>query len=72
MKNTIIIDWAGNICFKEKAFSDFDDAEEFLSEYLNDNYESDRGEYEIVDKAVTRQANYLDPRDIRNSRKAVK
>ena len=41
----IIKDWAGNICFKGKTFKDFDDAEEFLSIKLGDDYETDRQEY---------------------------
>lgn len=46
----IIKDWANNILFNEKQFKSFDDAEEFLSEYLDDNglnYEEERGEYYI-------------------------
>lgn len=69
MKATII-DWAGNVCFHGKTFKDFDDAEEFLIEKLGDDYETDRSEYYIVDSASIRDANYLDPRDIRNKRKA--
>lgn len=47
----IIEDWAGNICFKGQEFNTFDDAEDFLSEKLGDEYETDRQEYEIVELA---------------------
>lgn len=46
----IIQDWAGNVCFNGKEFASFDDAEEFLSEKLDDNYEEERGEYYIVEE----------------------
>lgn len=48
-KQWIIKDWAGNtIHFKNRPllFDSFDDAEEVLSEELDD-YDTDRGEYEI-------------------------
>lgn len=47
---SIIKDWAGNICFGGKDFKDFDDAESFLCEKLNDDYETDRQEYFIVNE----------------------
>lgn len=49
----IIKDWAGNFCFcssdrvKKSAFKTFEEAEEFLSEALGDNYDTDRQEYYI-------------------------
>ena len=46
----IIKDWAGNLCFHDKEFNSFNDAEEYLSEYLGDNYDEDRSEYYIVEK----------------------
>jgi hypothetical protein len=64
MKKFIIKDWAGNVMdtFKMTVaykvamdippteFASFDDAEDFLCEVLNDDYETDRGEYYVVDK----------------------
>lgn len=47
-----IIDWAGNDCFDGKTFKTFDDAEEFLSEFFDDeglDYDEERGEYEITE-----------------------
>lgn len=41
-----IIDWAGNLI--KSGFTDFNDAEDWLSEKLGDNYETDRGEYYAV------------------------
>ena len=46
----IIRDWAGNDCFDGQTFATFDDAEEFLTEQLGDEYETDRGEYEVQPK----------------------
>lgn len=43
----IIIDWACNRIFPDKDFNSFDEAEEFLSIYLNNSYDNDRGEYDI-------------------------
>ncbi len=42
-----IKDWAGNL-MNFGRFETFEDAEEFLCEKLDDNYETDRCEYEIV------------------------
>lgn len=44
----VIIDWAGNHLFQDETWADFDDAEEFLSLRLGDDYETDREEYYIV------------------------
>lgn len=44
----IIKDWAGNVMFDAREWENFDDAEAFLSEFLGDNYKTDRQEYEIV------------------------
>ena len=46
----IIQDWTGKVCFFGETFKSFDDAEEFLSEKLDDNYEEERGEYYIVNE----------------------
>lgn len=46
----VILDWASNDVFRGKTFKNFDDAEEFLSEFLGDTYETDRQEFEIVRK----------------------
>ncbi len=43
----IIIDWAGNLMDYGR-FCSFEDAEEFLTLRLVDNYDTDRQEYEIV------------------------
>ena len=47
-----ILDWHGSDCFEGMLFDTFDDAEAYLSEFLVDDYDTDRGEYEItqVDK----------------------
>lgn len=42
----IIIDWTGRL-MNFGRFKSFDDAEEFLCEKLNDDYETDRQEYFI-------------------------
>lgn len=44
----VILDWAGNYVFRGKEFNNFDDAEQYLSEFLGDDYDADRGEYEIT------------------------
>lgn len=47
----IIQDWAGNLIkFQNRPylFNTFDDAEEVLCEELDDQYETDRGEYYII------------------------
>ena len=53
MKRQFVIhDWAGNLIkFKGRPylFDSFDDAEEVLSEELDDKYETDRQEYYIVE-----------------------
>lgn len=46
-KPWIIKDWAGNLMDFGR-FASFDDAEEFLCEKLDDEYETDRQEYEIL------------------------
>lgn len=66
----IIRDWAGNwLAFDGRdRFPSWDDAEEFLSERLGDQYETDRGEYYIEEfTAEPRPARYLDPKDPRAS-----
>lgn len=52
MKKFKIQDWAGNdIKFINRPYlyDSFDDAEEVLCEELDDNYETDRGEYYIIE-----------------------
>ncbi len=44
----IIYDWCCNDVFNSKSFKTFDDAEMYLSEFLGDNYDTDRQEYEII------------------------
>lgn len=44
----IIQDWAGNLMDFGR-FKTFDDAEEFLCEKLNEDYETDRQEYYILE-----------------------
>ncbi len=44
----VIYDWAGNVKFHGAQFDSFDDAEEFLSAYLDDRYDDDRQEFEIM------------------------
>lgn len=43
----IIRDWAGNLMFSGQSWNSWDDAEAFLTEFLGDAYETDRGEYYI-------------------------
>lgn len=62
---TVIYDWAGNL-MDFGTFKDFDAAEEFLSEKLGDDYETDRGEY-VIDADRSREARYLDPKDPRSN-----
>lgn len=66
----VIIDWASNVCFQGTEFNSFDEAEEFLSERLGNNYETDRGEYYIESGLMLRESAYLDPRDVRARPKA--
>lgn len=47
-KQWIIKDWAGNV-MNFGTFKDFDDAEAFLCEKLDDDYETNRGEYYIIE-----------------------
>lgn len=52
----IIKDWMGNFPFKkyiktgtaDRTFKTFDDAEDFLEKWLDDRYETDRGDYFIL------------------------
>lgn len=43
----VIQDWAGNL-MNFGRFESFEDAEDFLSEKLDDDYETDRQEYYII------------------------
>lgn len=46
----IIKDWAGNDCFNGMKFPDFENAEEYLSNFIDGNgwnYEEIRQEYDI-------------------------
>ena len=61
-KPWIIQDWAGNVLCKARklyiapdlavpmTFDSFEDAEEYLSERLGDEYENERGEYYVMQK----------------------
>ena len=44
-----MVDWAGNELTAHGVFDSWDDAEEKLSEFLDEDYETDRGEYYIVE-----------------------
>jgi hypothetical protein len=66
----IIIDWASNVCFNATEFASFDDAEDFLSETLGDDYETDRGEYYIESGLKIDSTRYLDLFDPRSGLKA--
>ncbi len=46
----IIVDWAGNDVFRGQTFETFEDANDFLCEFLDESYEDLRDEYEIVPK----------------------
>jgi len=48
MQKFMIFDWTGSLKFDGKGFNSFESAEEYLSEYLGDTYETDRQEYEIM------------------------
>ena len=48
MKQFIIEDWAGNLMDFGR-FESWGDAESFLCEKLDDNYETDRQEYYILE-----------------------
>lgn len=49
--NGIIQDWAGNdLTYWHGRFESFEDAEERLELFLGDDYEEDRGEYEITEE----------------------
>ncbi len=43
-----IIDWAGNEKFNGRKWTAFEDAEDFLIDYLGDTYDEDRQEFDIV------------------------
>ena len=51
----IIEDWTGkDLSYHHGTFKSFDDAEQALSEFLNDAYETDRQEYFIIQKEKTK------------------
>lgn len=50
----VIKDWAGNLMDFGR-FKSFDDAEEFLTIRLGDNYETDRQEYYIEQDTIKKQ-----------------
>lgn len=55
----IIKDWAGNdLTPHHGTFASFDDAEEALSVFLGDSYETDRGEYVVCQKINTHTTEY--------------
>lgn len=50
MNKWMIKDWAGNdLTYHHGLFDSFEDAEEHLDDWLGPHYETDRGEYEIVE-----------------------
>lgn len=52
MKMWIIQDWAGNdLAYHHGVFKSFEDAEEALSVFLGESYDTDRQEYYIVEAA---------------------
>ena len=47
----IIEDWTGNVAVTSYQFDSFEDAEEYLEQFFEDeglNYDEERGEYSIV------------------------
>lgn len=50
-----IQDWTGAIKFEGTLFEDFETAEEFLSEFLGDNYEEDRQEFYIEEVNIGKE-----------------
>jgi uncharacterized protein (DUF1697 family) len=58
----MIIDWAGNVLFKGETWKSFDDAEEFLTRFIEkhygeDSYEENRGEY-YIEEVPKRKKSY--------------
>ena len=47
-----ILDWLSNAPFQDKEFKDFDDAEEYLTDYLGKNYDESREDYEIIEHRI--------------------
>lgn len=56
-----IQDWIGNIMYGGKTWSSWDDAEDYLAEQLDDDYETDRGEYFILE---AEERDHQDNRDM--------
>lgn len=54
MKTWVIQDWTGAVKFAGREFKSFEDAEEFLSRKLGDDYDTDRQEFEIVETPGSR------------------
>lgn len=52
----IIIDWTGRVIDFFGEFKTWDDAESYLSDFLNDKYETDRQEFYIVEKSEAKNA----------------
>lgn len=71
MTNYIIVDWTSTVIFNKKKFKSFDDAEEFLSEFLGDKYETDRQEYYIEEEKSIRYSKFLEPNGINKKLKKV-
>lgn len=79
-KKWVIKDWAGNLPFGYRKFSSFEDADEFLTGFIEkkypktkndeDEYATERGEYEIAPDKGSRDARYLDPKDPRSGQKS--
>ena len=63
----IIIDWAGNdLTYFHGKFKTWDDAEEALSIFLGDKYETDRSEYYIVRESEVKSKRFLHLNDVRD------
>lgn len=54
-----IVDWTGKLMFDGQKFGSFDDAEDFLSTKLGSDYETDRGEYDIIPDKGSRETSHL-------------
>ena len=48
MKPWFIVDWTNKIMFDSISFRSFEDAEAWLSDVLEENYDDNRQEYYIV------------------------
>ena len=68
MKKFIILDWAGNDSFHGKEFSNFDDADEFLTEFIEKTFPEtseneklffyEKEEFQILEKNQQQNRSY--------------